>query len=295
MTGDSRRWRPMHLRGRSLQWGRRTYVMAILNLSPDSFSGDGLGTDLDALAARTRAALAAGCDLLDVGAESSRPGSQPVAAERELELLLPALARIRSLTDLPISVDTYKAAVAARALDCGADLINDISALQADPAMAALAADRACPVILMHREQTAVREAALGRHFAGIDCDDIVTAVGEGLSRRVDAAVAAGIDRSRIIVDPGIGFGKDPQQNLELLDRLGEIRSTLGRPVLIGASRKSVIGHAGAVGGSDRISGTVAAHALAIANGADVVRVHDFAAGVQGARVADAIARRRDL
>ena len=265
--------------------------MAILNLSPDSFSGDGLGTDLDAVSRRAEAAVAAGCDLLDIGAESTRPGSRPVPAERELEFLLPALERVRAITDLPVSVDTYKASVAAPALDRGADLINDISALRADPEMASLAADRGCPVILMHRVQTPVREAALGRHFAGADYGDVAEAVASDLKDRVDFAVQSGIARDRIIVDPGIGFGKDPAQNLELLGRLDSIRSALARPVLVGASRKSVISHAGRIGGVDRAAGTVAAHALAIASGADLVRVHDFAAGVQGARVADAIAR----
>ena len=266
--------------------------MAILNLSPDSFSGDGLGTNLDAIADRAGAALAAGCDLLDVGAESSRPGSVPVPAARELELLLPALARIRAITDLPISVDTYKATVAAAALDGGADLINDISGLRADPAMVELAAERACPVVLMHRALTEVREASLGRHFAGIECDDIVTAVAEGLDGLVASATTAGVDPGNIIVDPGIGFGKNPSQNLELLDRLGEIRAALDLPVLVGASRKSVISHAAATAGGDRLAGTVAAHAIAIANGADIIRVHDFEPGVHGARMADAIVRR---
>lgn len=292
MTGGTRNWPPLRLRGGSLQWGRRTYVMAILNLSPDSFSGDGLGTDLDALARRTEEAVNAGCDLLDVGAESTRPGSRPVPAERELELLLPALRRIRAITDMPISVDTYKARVAGEALDCGADLINDISALQADPAMAALAAARGCPVILMHRVQTRVREKAFGSHFAGIESDDIAAAVGEGLRRRVEFAAAAGIDRARMIVDPGIGFGKDPRQNLELLDRLGELRRDLELPLLVGASRKSVIGFATGGKSKGRTAGTVAAHAIAIARGADMVRAHDFDSAVRGARIADAIARR---
>ena len=267
--------------------------MAILNLSPDSFSGDGLGADLDALARRAEDAAAAGCDLLDIGAESTRPGSQPISAERELELLLPALERVRAICDLPISVDTYKAPVAAQVLDGGADLVNDISALQADTGMARLVAERGCPVVLMHRVQTPVREAALGRHFTGIDCEDVVDAVVSGLKTRVDFALAAGIEKDRIIVDPGIGFGKNPAQNLELLNRLDSIRSALSRPVLIGASRKSVISHAARTGGDDRSPGTVAAHAIAIARGADIVRVHDFEAGVQGVRVADAIARRR--
>ena len=266
--------------------------MAILNLSPDSFSGDGLGSDLEALARRTEDAVAAGCDFLDIGAESTRPGSRPVPAERELELLLPALERVRAITDLPISVDTYKSPVAAQALDCGADLINDISALQADAGMATLAAERGCPVILMHRVQTPVREAALGRHFAGADYGNVVEAVANGLKSRVEFALRAGIEMDRIIVDPGIGFGKNPTQNLQLLDRLDAIRSAVSRPVLVGASRKSVIAHAAGICADDRSAGTVAAHALAICKGADIVRVHDFAAGVQGARVADAIARR---
>ena len=293
MNGDTRCLPPLRLRGRSFCWGSRTYVMGILNLSPDSFSGDGLGTDLDAVSRRAEAAAAAGCDLLDVGAESSRPGSKPVPAERELELLLPALDQIRAKTDLPISVDTYKARVAEEALDCGADLINDISALGADPEMARLAADRGCPLILMHRVQTQVRETKFGRHFAGVECGDIAAAVGEELRRRVGHATTAGIDRTRIIIDPGIGFGKNPRQNLELLGRIGELRRDLELPILVGASRKSVIGFAAGGESEERAAGTVAAHAIAIANGTDVVRVHDFALGVQGARVADAITRNR--
>ena len=281
------------VRGRVFDWGMQTYVMGIINLSPDSFSGDGLGNDLKALAARLAAARRAGCHLLDIGAESTRPGSKPISATQEIAGLLPAISFIRDNCDLPISVDTYKASVAERALDCGADIINDISALTADPRMANLAAERACPLVLMHRVRTAVAESPLGRHFSGLDYSDVAAHVIEHLSARVAAARAAGIERTNLIVDPGIGFGKNPAQNLELLGQIGRVRRALQLPLLVGASRKSVIGHAAGNPAGDRLAGTIAAHSIVIAQGADIVRVHDFAAGVESARVADAISRRQ--
>ncbi len=266
--------------------------MGIINATPDSFSGDGVGTDLAALGQRVEAAVAAGCHILDVGAESTRPGSQPIGRDEELARLLPAIAKIRTITALPLSVDTYKADVAAKAIEAGANMINDITALAGDPAMGAVAAEIGCPVILMHRSITPVRDSRLGRHFAGMETDsDVVAMVAEQLCRRREVAEAAGIDPGRLICDPGIGFGKDPGQNLALLNGVDRIRSLVALPLLIGASRKSVIAHALKDPDSDRLAGTIAAHTIAIARGADIVRVHDFRSAVQAARLADAVSR----
>jgi dihydropteroate synthase len=267
-------------------WGARTYVMGIVNVTPDSFSGDGLyqdGGDVAAAVAQARAFEAAGADLIDVGGESTRPGHEPVDEEIERARIVPAIQAIAGAVSIPISVDTYKAAVAAAALEAGARIVNDVWALAADPAMAGLVARAGVPVVLMHNQEgTAYR--------------DLVPEVIGALVARVRVAEEAGIARSRIVVDPGIGFGKTGAHNLELIDRLGEFR-VLRLPILLGASRKRFIGRILGDDGDDappeeRLEGTAAAVAVGIAHGADVVRVHDVAAIVKVARVADAITRR---
>ncbi|MBW3633813.1 MAG: dihydropteroate synthase [Chloroflexi bacterium] len=251
--------------------------MAILNLTPDSFSGDGLaGSEEAALAAALRG-VEEGADILDLGAESTRPGHVPIAAEDELARLLPTLAAIRARTDVLISVDTSKAAVAAAALEAGADLINDVRGFTADPEMAAVVATAGAPAVIMHD--------------ITVDHDlDLITSILRELSRRLDCAVAAGVRWDRLIVDPGFGFGKDWRQNLELLRRLGELRA-LGRPILAGTSRKSTIGRVLGLPEDDRLEGTAATVSMAIAGGADIVRVHDVRAMVRVARMTDAIVR----
>jgi len=263
-----------------LAWGAKTYVMGIVNLTPDSFSGDGLAGDPAAAADQAAAMVADGADVLDLGAESTRPGHAPVPATEEIARLLPPLRAIRARVGaaIPLSVDTSKAAVAEAALDAGADWVNDVRGLQADPDLAPVVAARGVPVVVMHDVPPDGR-------------GDLLTSVLRELSRRLDRALAAGIVWERLIVDPGFGFGKDWRQNLELLRRLGELRG-LGRPILAGTSRKSTIGRVLGLPEHDRLEGTAATVALAIAQGADIVRVHDVRAMARVARMTDAVARR---
>ena len=211
-----------------LIWGRRTYVMGIINLTPDSFSGDGLADDPHAAVALAQRMEADGADIIDVGAESTRPGSQPISADVESARLLPALSAICEAVSVPVSVDTYKAAVARRAVDAGASVINDVWGCLADGAMAPFIASAGVPAVLMHNQTQA-------------QYDDLVTDVIAGLNRIAGIAQAAGVDRRNIILDPGVGFGKTADHNLELLGRLSELKA-LGYPLLLGVSRKSTIG-----------------------------------------------------
>jgi dihydropteroate synthase len=260
-----------------LRWGARTHVMAILNVTPDSFSGDGLDRNTDAALSAALSAVDDGADILDLGAESTRPGHIPISAEEESARLLPALTAIRARTDVLVSVDTSKAAVAVGAITAGANLINDVRGFMADPEMAAVVARAGVPAVLMHDVPPEPQV-------------DLMTSILRELSRRLDRAVAAGVVWDRLIVDPGFGFGKDWRQNLELLHRIGELR-VLGRPILVGTSRKSMIGRVLGVAEDDRLEGTAATVSLAIAGGADIVRVHDVRAMARVARMTDAVAR----
>ena len=259
------------------QWGRRTYVMGIINLTPDSFSGDGLAADVDSAVALALQMEADGADIIDIGAESSRPGGSPVSAAEELERLMPGLEAVCAAVKIPVSVDTYKAPVAARAIDAGASIINDVWGFLADGEMARVAADAGVPVVLMHNQ----REARY---------HDLVPDVIEGLNRSVSVATGAGVDEGSIIVDPGIGFGKTADHNLELLRRLPEI-SSMGFPMLLGVSRKSTIGRVLNLPEDDRMEGTAAAVSLSIVGGADIVRVHDVKQMVRVVRMTDAVVR----
>ena len=263
--------------GEPMAWGRRTYVMGIINLTPDSFSGDGLAGDVPAAVALARQMEADGADIIDVGAESTRPGSAPISAEAEAARLLPALEAICEAVKIPVSVDTYKARVAQRAIAAGAAIVNDVWGLLADGAMARVVADAGVPAILMHNQ----REA---------EYDDLVPDVIASLRRVAGIARAAGIPDGNIILDPGIGFGKTPDHNLELLRRLPELRA-LGFPLLLGVSRKSTIGRILNLPAEERLEGTAAAVAMSIAGGADIVRVHDVKEMVRVARMTDAIVR----
>lgn len=268
----------LRLRGREFVWGERTYVMGIVNATPDSFSGDGVGADAEAAAALARAFEAAGADLIDVGAESTRPGAAPADPAEELARAVPAVAAVRAATTLPVSIDTRRAEVAAAALDAGADLVNDIDGLRGDPDMAGMVAARGAALVAMHNQ----RGRAPG---------DPVASVRAGWRESLRLAREAGIDAGRVILDPGFGFGWTPEESLALVRRLGEL-TTEGPPVLIGPSRKSALGLVlGGAPASERLEGTAAAVAIAIANGASVVRVHDVAAMRRVARAADAIAR----
>lgn len=263
--------------GEPLVWGRRTYVMGIINVTPDSFSGDGLAGDPQAAVELAQRMEADGADIIDVGAESTRPGSQPISAEVEVARLLPALSAICESVGIPVSVDTYKAPVARRAIDAGASMVNDVWGCLADGAMAPVIAAAGVPAILMHNQSQAQYE-------------DLVQDVIAGLSRIAGIAQAAGVAYHNIVLDPGIGFGKTAEHNLELLRRLPELRE-LGFPLLVGVSRKSTIGRVLNLPPEERLEGTAAAVAMNIAGGADIVRVHDVKEMVRVARMTDAIMR----
>lgn len=289
--------RPLKIGSRWFHWGRQTYVMGILNVTPDSFSGDGLLKDEDWIAAtvdRGRAMIAAGAHLIDVGGESTRPGSQVVAVGEELDRVIPAIEALNRAGLGPISVDTYKAEVARQALDAGAAIVNDVWGLRRDLDMAALIAQRQVPVIVMHnrsKPQDAAFEARLGGRYTGSHYDDLIPDIQRELLECVAVARQAGVPNHHLMLDTGIGFGKTVSQNLELLDRTGEFRS-LGFPILIGPSRKSFIGYTLDLPPDQRSEGTAAAVAVGIARGADIVRVHDVAAMARVAKMTDAIVRR---
>ena len=289
----------------TLTWGARTYVMGVLNITPDSFSGDGLLANEEPMALpqdrmvslaleQARSFVAAGADMLDVGGESTRPGAQAVSAEEELERVVPVIRSLASELDVIISVDTYKARVAEAALQAGAHMVNDVWGLHADPDLAAVVARHNAPIILMHNRSSwanAEIRQRLGGRYVGVPYENLLEDVKRELLESVALARAAGIPDERIILDPGIGFGKTTEQNLELIDRLGEIR-LLGYPVLLGPSRKSFIGYTLDLPPDQRLEGTAAAVAIGIARGADIVRVHDVAPMARLAHMADAIVRR---
>lgn len=283
------------------QWGSRTCVMGILNATPDSFSGDGIlakGEGVKAAVEQAKEFLASGADILDVGGESTRPGAQPVGAEEELERVVPVISAIaKEFPDALISIDTYKARVAEAAVQAGAHILNDVWALRADPELAAVAAALRLPVILMHNRSNPasveVREQ-LGNAYIGSAYEDLVEDVKRELLVSVELAVRAGVAESHIILDPGIGFGKTREHNLELINRLDEIR-LLGFPILLGPSRKSFIGFTLDLPADQRVEGTAAAVAVGITRGADIIRVHDVREMARVAKMTDAITRSPSL
>ncbi|HVS31883.1 MAG TPA: dihydropteroate synthase [Thermoanaerobaculia bacterium] len=268
-------------RGRALKLGITPLVMSVLNVTPDSFSDGGVNFEPARAVQAALAMEADGAAIIDVGGESTRPGAEPVGLAAELERVVPVIEGIRRLSDVPLSVDTTKAAVAQAAIDAGADLINDVSALRGDPEMAKVAARAGVPVILMHmRGEPRTMQTLTGY-------DDVVSDVAHELHGFVDAARSAGVEQ--ILIDPGIGFAKTFDQNLEILARCNELASIA--PFVIGASRKGFIGHlTGREPGPDRAAGSLAAVAAAHRGGAAVVRVHDVRATVDFLRVSAAIA-----
>lgn len=274
---------------------KRTRVMGILNITPDSFSGDGLAVGGDVVARvlwQAEAFLNDGADILDVGGESTRPGSEPVGVEEETARVVPVIAALsKRFPDAVISIDTWKAAVAARALDAGAMIVNDVWALKADSAMPGLVAKRGVPVILMHnrsRPDSVAHDARIGGQYAGARYEHLIRDVTADLKALADDGVAAGVDRNQIVLDPGIGFGKSVSQNMALINHLDRMNA-LGCPLLIGPSRKSFIGQVLGVGPDEREEGTAAAIAIGIARGASIVRVHDVRAMARIVRMTDAI------
>jgi len=275
----------MRLATRTLVLGERTLVMSVLNVTPDSFSDGGMYLDAEAAARRAVEMEAAGADIIDIGGESTRPGSEPVSVETELARGLPVVAGLRGRLKIPISIDTQKARVAEAALAAGAEIVNDVSALRTDPALAAVVRRARAALVLMHIRG---RPKSMQR---GPFARDVMADVTRGLREALERARAAGIPRGRILLDPGIGFGKSVEQNCELLARLPEL-ARLGCPLVVGTSRKSFLGKIAGGGTEDgRIWGTAASVTASVLGGAHIVRVHDVAEMRLVVRVADAIGR----
>ena len=259
------------------RWGERTYVMGILNLSPDSFSGDGLGDDIEAAVAQAKGLVVDGADIIDVGGESTRPGSQPVSADDELRRVIPVIERLAGELSVPLSIDTYKSAVASRAVKAGAGMINDVWGLKRDAGLARVAAEAGVPIILVSNQQDT-------------GCYDIIAEVISSLEKSIKQAMEAGVGWHNIIIDPGVGFGKSVEQNLEVIHRLTELRF-MNRPILLGTSRKFMRSQPF----GQRLEATAATVVIGIANGADMVRVHDVRQMVRVCRMSDAVIRRRQI
>lgn len=290
------------------EWGKRTYVMGILNITPDSFSGDGLLQQEKTVQtaptsptrnSRTRGQAVAqakqfaadGADIIDIGGESTRPGSSPITVDEELARVIPVIEAVKTAVSLPISIDTYRASVAEAALAAGASWINDVWGLRMDGRMAAVAAAANCPVVLMHnrsRPKDVAQEAKLGGRYVGIVYDDLIADIKRELAESVEMALKAGVAEANIILDPGVGFGKTVAQNLRIINELDQFKR-MGFPILLGSSRKSFIGYTLNLPPDERLEGTAATIAIGIDRGADVVRVHDVKSIVRLARMTDAI------
>ena len=269
--------RVMACRDREFRWGERTYVMGVINLTPDSFSGDGLVDRPEEALKQALEFENLGADVIDIGAQSTRPGHTPVSDDEELSRLIPVLKAIVSRVMVPISVDTHRSGIAREALEAGASMINDVWGLKADPQIAQVAAQFRVPVILMHNQPTT-------------EYGDLVPDVVASLRASAEIAIKAGVPPGNIIVDPGIGFGKTADHNLEILRRLPEF-SELGFALLVGTSRKSTIGLVLDLPVDQRLEGTAATVALSIVGGADMVRVHDVKEMVRVVKMSDAIVR----
>jgi dihydropteroate synthase len=259
-------------------WGQRTYVMGIVNVAPDSFSGDGLDS-VEAALDQAHRSVSQGADIIDVGGESTRPDFNPVSEDEELRRVLPVVERLAEELPVPISIDTYKSSVAREAVAAGARMINDVWGLKRDPEIARVAAENTVPLVITQNQ----REGAFNHFFPELR---------DELRRSMRMAQEAGVEWNNIIIDPGVGFGKTVEQNLEILRRLEELKS-LGRPILLGTSRKSFIGQVLDLSVDQRLEGTAASVAIGIAHGADIVRVHDVGAMLRVVRMSDAIVRGR--
>ncbi len=261
---------------KTFEWGRRTYVMGIVNVDPDSFSGDGLRGAEDAMAQAHRM-VDDGADIIDIGGESTRPNAEPVPSVEELSRVIPVIEGLAGKLMVPMSIDTYKADVARRAVAAGACMINDVWGLRRDPDIARVSAEVGVPVVVSQNQR-------------GSSFKDFFPELVDGLTQNVRHALDAGVLWENIIVDPGVGFGKTVEQNLEIVRRLGELR-VLDRPILLGTSRKSFIGCTLDLPADQRLEGSAATVAVGIANGADIVRVHDVKEMVRVVRMSDAVVR----
>jgi len=283
----------------TFNWGFRTYVMGILNVTPDSFSGDGIiakGQAVEAAVEQANNFLTSGADILDVGGESTRPGSAPVNADEEMQRVIPVIHTLhKKFPEAIISIDTYKAKVAEEAIRAGAHIVNDVWGLRADDGLASVVAKYKTPVILMHNRSNPasveVREK-FGNAYIGAEYENLIEDVKRELMNSVELARKAGIAESSIVLDPGVGFGKTREHNLELVNRLDEIRR-LGYPILLGTSRKSFIGFTLDLPPDQRVEGTAATVAVGIARGADIIRVHDVKEMARVAKMTDAIVRQK--
>ena len=265
-----------------LDYARRTLVMGILNITPDSFYDGGRRIDPNRAIADGAAMVEAGAEVIDIGGESTRPGARPVSEDEEIERVLPVVRGLRRQVRIPISIDTYKSTVARHALDAGADIVNDISALRFDPDMVSLVAEEQVPVVLMHMQGTPRTMQSEPRY------DDVVGEVRDFLAARLDEAMEKGVAAEAIIIDPGIGFGKTLEHNLALLRGL-PVLAALGQPILVGASRKTFIGKILAVEPEERLEGSLAAAVAAVLAGANIIRAHDVRETLRAVRIADAI------
>ena len=261
------------------EYGKRTYIMGILNVTPDSFSDGGNFNEIDKAIKHAKEMIEDGADIIDIGGESTRPGYTYIDPKEEAQRVVPVIKEIKKQIDSPISVDTYKSSVAEEALKVGTDMINDIWGLQKDKNMASIVAKYDAHVCIMHNQD-------------GTEYDkDIMESIKEFLNESINIALNAGIKKEKIVLDPGIGFGKTFEQNLEVLRRLDELNE-LGYPVLLGTSRKSVIGNVLNVEPKERLEGTIATTVLGVRDGVDIVRVHDVKENLKAAKMADAIYRR---
>ncbi len=274
---ETTRPQPIIIGGREFAWGSRTYVMGVVNVTPDSFSGDGLARDVAAAVEQAVRMRGDGADIIDVGGESTRPGFRPIPAEEEIRRTVPVIGRLVRELDVPVSIDSYKAEVARAALAAGAQLVNDVHGFRREAEVAAMAAEFGVSAVAMHNQRD--------REF-----HDVIGDITAGLVESLRIARERGLPDERVIVDPGFNFGWTEEQALEMLRRLSELRA-LGRPLLVGTSRKSTIGAVLGLPVEERLEGTAATVALAIASGADIVRVHDVKEMARVARMADAVVR----
>lgn len=277
-------------------WGKQTYVMGIINATPDSFSGDGIAQGanwIERAVAQGKQFIADGAHILDIGGESTRPGAELVSAAEEQQRVIPVIEALAAETDAILSIDTYKASVADAALNAGAHIVNDVWGFKLDPDIAAVTAAANAPAMLMHnrsKPKELSQQSALGGRYVGSEYDNLIADIIRELLESVQIATKAGIPKEQIVLDPGIGFGKTVEQNLELTNRLDEI-ARLGYPILYGPSRKSFIGYTLDLPPHDRVEGTAATCTVGIMRGADIIRVHDVKEMARVACMTDAICR----
>lgn len=267
----------------TFRWGERTYVMGIINVSPDSFAGDGINSNVETAVAQAKRMLSEGADIIDIGGESTRPQSISISIDDELHRVIPVLERIKTEISLPVSIDTYKLEVAQQALETGANMINDIWGLKHEPQLAELAAQKGVPIILMSNQRD-----ISPKHE--ITFPDIISTVLSRLKQSIEQAIRAGVPQENIIIDPGIGFGKTKAQNIELMGRLDELR-VLRKPILLASSRKSMISSILNLPPEQCLEGTLATTTIGIASGIDMVRVHDVKETVRVCQISDAVIR----